>query len=112
MKKTPSKLADITPLHKKLENILKENYRPVTLLPVVSKISDRIMLKQMKPFIEQFLSKWLCGYRKGYNAQYALVAMMEKLKECLDNKKGIYGCLLYTSPSPRDYAASRMPSSA
>ena len=24
----------------------------------------------------------------------------------------IYGCLLYTSPSPRDYAASRMPSSA
>ena len=24
----------------------------------------------------------------------------------------IYSCLLYTSPSPRDYAASRMPSSA
>ena len=24
----------------------------------------------------------------------------------------IYTCLLYTSPSPRDYAASRMPSSA
>ena len=24
----------------------------------------------------------------------------------------IRGCLLYTSPSPRDYAASRMPSSA
>ncbi|GAB5803129.1 hypothetical protein JMUB7513_27990 [Staphylococcus aureus] len=23
-----------------------------------------------------------------------------------------YACLLYTSPSPRDYAASRMPSSA
>ena len=24
----------------------------------------------------------------------------------------VIGCLLYTSPSPRDYAASRMPSSA
>ena len=24
----------------------------------------------------------------------------------------VYDCLLYTSPSPRDYAASRMPSSA
>ena len=24
----------------------------------------------------------------------------------------LYTCLLYTSPSPRDYAASRMPSSA
>ena len=31
--------------------------------------------------------------------------------EVLANK-GIVGCLLYTSPSPRDYAASRMPSSA
>ena len=29
-----------------------------------------------------------------------------------DNIPGIKGCLLYTSPSPRDYAASRMPSSA
>ena len=28
------------------------------------------------------------------------------------NQPGCYSCLLYTSPSPRDYAASRMPSSA
>ena len=27
-------------------------------------------------------------------------------------KPNAYSCLLYTSPSPRDYAASRMPSSA
>ena len=29
-----------------------------------------------------------------------------------ENSEDIYACLLYTSPSPRDYAASRMPSSA
>ena len=29
-----------------------------------------------------------------------------------EDLKKIFGCLLYTSPSPRDYAASRMPSSA
>ena len=29
-----------------------------------------------------------------------------------EDKKSFTGCLLYTSPSPRDYAASRMPSSA
>ena len=28
------------------------------------------------------------------------------------DKQGVWVCLLYTSPSPRDYAASRMPSSA
>ena len=87
------KLADIIPLHKKLETISKENYRPVSLLPVVSKIFERLMLKQIKPFMERFLSKWLCGYRKGYNAQYALTAMIERLKKCLD-KRGIYGAVL------------------
>ena len=35
------------------------------------------------------------------------------LKALLDNSKTLKpDCLLYTSPSPRDYAASRMPSSA
>lgn len=82
------KLGDISPLHKKLENILKENYRPVSLLPVVSKLFEKLMLKQMKDFIEKFLSPFLCGYRKGFNTQYALLAMIEKLKKCLDGKKG------------------------
>ena len=88
------KVADITPLHKKLETIYKENYRPVSLLPVVSKIFERLMLNQMKPFIEEFLSKWLCGYRKGYNSQYALTAMVERLKKCLDENGGLYGAVL------------------
>ena len=30
----------------------------------------------------------------------------------IDINKPLFSCLLYTSPSPRDYAASRMPSSA
>ena len=42
------KQADIIPLHKKLETIFKENYRPVSLLPVVSKIFERLMSKQIK----------------------------------------------------------------
>ena len=40
---TRLKLADVTPLFKKLENVCKENYRPVSLLPLVSKIFERIM---------------------------------------------------------------------
>ena len=31
---------------------------------------------------------------------------------CEEHIDRLYSCLLYTSPSPRDYAASRMPSSA
>ena len=88
------KLGDITPLHKKLENILKENYRPVSLLPVISKLFEKLMQRQMKGFIENFLSPYLCGYRKGYNTQYALLAMIEKWKKCLDKKGGYAGAIL------------------
>ena len=88
------KLADITPLHKKLETVNKENYRPVSLLPVVSKLFERLMQKQMISYIEKFLSPYLCGYRKGFNTQYALLAMIEKWKECLDGKGGFAGAIL------------------
>ena len=37
---------------------------------------------------------------------------LEELTEGEVVIKNSYSCLLYTSPSPRDYAASRMPSSA
>ena len=88
------KLADITPLHKKLETINKENYRPVSLLPVVSKLFERLMQKQMVTYMEKFLSPYLCGYRKGFNAQYALLAMIEKWKKCLDGEGGFAGAIL------------------
>ena len=86
-KKFPEKLklADISPIFKKLENILVENYRPVSVLPIVSKVFERIMDKQTNAYIEKFLSPYLCGYRKGYSCQYALLAMIEKWKMSLDS---------------------------
>ena len=61
------KLGDITPVFKALQNTVKKNYRPITVLVVVSKIFERIMDKQINDYIEKFLSKYLCGYRKEYN---------------------------------------------
>ena len=87
------KLADISPIYKKMQNILVENYRPVSVLPVVSKVFERIMDKQTNIYIEKFLSPYLCGYRKGYNCQYALLAMIEKWKIILD-KGGFAGGIL------------------
>ena len=78
------KNADITPMFKKLERILKKNYRPVSILPTVSKIFERLMQEQINSFVVKHLSPYLCGYRKGYNTQYALLVMIEKWKKSLD----------------------------
>ena len=44
------KEADVTPIHEKGEKDKKENYRPVSILPVLSKIFERIMFIQMSAF--------------------------------------------------------------
>ena len=80
------KCANITPVHKKGETTDKTNYRPVSILPVVSKIFERVMHKQIGVFMEDYLSPFLCGYRKAFNAQHALISLLEKWHISLDNK--------------------------
>ena len=46
------KLVDMTPVIKKEDASLLKNYRPVSVLPVVSKIYERIMQKQILEYIE------------------------------------------------------------
>ena len=55
------KLADITPVYKKNDPLDKTNYRPISVLPVVSKTFERIMQKQINDFIISFLSPFLFG---------------------------------------------------
>ena len=43
--------------------------------------------------MDQFLSKYQCGFRKGFNAQHCLLAMLEKWKKAVDTKK-VFGALL------------------
>ena len=71
------KLADITPVYKKNYPLDKTNYRPISMLPVVSKIFERIMQKQINDFIISFLSPYLCGYRKGFDTRHALLTLVE-----------------------------------
>ena len=88
------KLANITPVFKKGSANSKENYRPVSILPNLSKIFERCMFKHMSNYFEKhFLSKYQCGFRKGFSAQHCLMALLEKWKTCV-NQKQICGALL------------------
>ena len=84
---TSLKRADINPTHKKDERSLKNNYRPVSVLPAISKIFERNMYDQISNYIEKYLSPYLCGFRKGYNTQHCLTVMLERWKKGLDNDK-------------------------
>ena len=83
------KYANVTPPYKKDDSTNKENYRPISILPTISKIFERLMFQQITSFVLNLLSPYLCGFRKGYNAQHALLRLKNKLNICLDKKENI-----------------------
>ena len=72
---------------------MEKNYRPVSLLPVVSKHFERNMYTQIITYIDGFLSPHLFGFRKGHSAEQCLTVMLEQWKKALDGK-GTAGAIL------------------
>ena len=91
------KLADITTIFKKEDKTFVKNYKPVRVLPTVSKTSERIMQKHITGYMGKFICPFLYEYRKGFSTQYALLSLIERWKLCLD-KQGFVRALL------RDYS--------
>ena len=87
------KNADITPVFKKNNPLNKEYCRPVSVLPIISKVFEKLMQNQINVHIKSFLSPCLCGYRKCFNSQHALISLMERWRKSLDNK-GYGGAVL------------------
>ena len=83
----PDKLkhADIKPIYKKESRNKKGNYRPVSILPNLSKIFEHCTYDQLKDYFDKILSKYQCRFRKGFSIQHCLLAMIEKLPKSLDS---------------------------
>ena len=80
------KLADVSPVHKKDDFTDKNNYRPVSILSVTSKVFERLMYRDIACHIEKYLSSKLGGFRKGYSPQLSLIIMLEEIRKSLDEK--------------------------
>ena len=67
---------------------------------------------------EPFIAQWIVDIKdKDINLEALLFRLKQRISnraniELKEDKLGLYICLLYTSPSPRDGLLSRMPSSA
>ena len=56
----------------------KKIVRPVSILLNLSKIFERCLYDQLKDYFDKLLSKYHCGFRKGFSTQHYLLAMIEK----------------------------------
>ena len=88
------KLSYITPVFKKLDPSDKANYRPVSILPLVSKVFEKIMYGQLCEYIEHFLNQLLRNQiRKAHATQHALFRLFQKWQKELDSG-GFIGTIL------------------
>ena len=87
------KNADVIPIHKKHDRTDIENYRPISILPSISKVYEKCMNNQIYAYFQHILSKNQCGFRENYNTQHCLLNMIEKWRQAID-KQGSAGALL------------------
>ena len=83
-------LANITPVFKKKNSLHKVTYKPVNVLPSISKFFEKLMQKQVSGYINNYISPYLCGCRKGFISQQALLKNWTKVLD----KKGFGGAAL------------------
>ena len=85
------KRAIIRPIHKKncTEDI--SNYRPISILSVISKIFERSATNQLVKYLEDhgLLNPTQHAYRKGHSTQTCLMEIVEYIQKQRDNRKTI-----------------------
>ena len=78
------KKADVIPVYKKISKLSKENYRPISILPNISKVYEMCLYDQISKYFKTRFSKFQSGFRKGYRAQHCLLAVIEKWKAAVN----------------------------
>ena len=107
------KFDDITPVHKKDETTNKENYRPMSVLPLISKIFERIIHDQLSEYLEKYLRSILCGFRKVHSTQqHALFKLLQAWQEEVDKGRFVGTILMDLSEAydclPHDLLVAKL----
>ena len=68
---------NISPIFKKDDPLDKENYRPVSILLLLSKVYEKLIYNQLSDRVENIFNVILCGFRKARNTQHALFKLLQ-----------------------------------
>ena len=81
------KNSKIIPLHKKEDQLNPKNYRPVAIIPIFSKILERIVFNQMVEYLasNELIHPNHHAYRKHHNTTTALIQLYDVWLESLEN---------------------------
>ena len=90
------KIANVVPIFKSGDEMVFANYRPVSVLPVFSKVIERLMYNRLLKYINEnkLLYKYQFGFQKGKSTHMALIVLIDKISEALENGDCVIGIFL------------------
>jgi len=83
------KKANISPIYKKKDRLNKDNYRSINILPIISKIFERLVADQFEIYCMKFFHPILSGFRKNYGCSDLLNKLLSDWKISLDKNEVI-----------------------
>ena len=90
------KKANVVPIFKSGDDMVFSNYRPVSVLPIFSKLLERLVYNRLIKFINdnKLLYDYQFGFQRGKSTQLAVMMLVDKITEALDNKECVIGIFL------------------
>ena len=80
------KVSKIKPLFKKGDVTLLNNYRPISLLPCLSKIFERVLFNQLYDYFDRndLLTLHQYGFRKNHSIEFAAMKLIDRVVNLLE----------------------------
>ena len=90
------KTAVVTPVYKKGKKDIISNYRPVSVLNVISKLYERVVYNRTVSFVEKhsILYKNQYGFRSKHSTDLAVTYVTDNILKALDNKQYVIGVFM------------------
>ena len=90
------KVAKVVPVSKKGSTYDVNNYRPVSLLPVSSKILEKLVYKRVVSFFtgQGFFHKNQFGFKKIFSTSHATTLLVENITTAFEKKQSMIGVFL------------------
>ena len=78
--------ANVTPIHKGASSPDRENYRPISITPILCKVYEKLVSHKLSSFCKKccFLPTAQFAYRKGLGCTDALLIIFHHLQKSLD----------------------------
>ena len=80
------KAAHVIPLFKKGYVSNMDNYRPISILPIASKLLERVVHTQLVNYLREHkhLNTYQCGFRKGHSTEFAAFSFADTICRNID----------------------------